>query len=142
MVNDDMEVVDFADAFSNHKLPLMKPELIGNELRYVKDCINTSWISSQGAYVTKFEDQFSELHSNYHAVSSSNGTAGLHLAMLALEIGEGDEVIVPNVTFASTINAVLYVGAIPVLCEIDSQTWCLDVNEAEKLINKNTKAII
>ena len=142
LVNDNDELVDFADAYSNHKLPLMKPKLDGNELAYITDCIKTSWISSQGPYVNKFEQDFSLLHSNYHAISASSGTSGLHLALAALGIGEGDEVIVPDVTFAATINAVLFVKATPVLCEIDSRTWCIDTNEVKKLINKNTKAII
>lgn len=135
-------LVDIADAKRSHRIPLVEPDLSGRELDYVTDCIKTNWISSQGAYVRRFEEQFKELHPNSYALAVANGTVALHLALHAHGIGEGDEVIVPNVTFAATINAVLYCNATPVLCDIESNTLCIDVGEAEKLITNKTKAVI
>ena len=135
-------VVDVADVNKTHKIPVLEPALNGRELEYVTDCIQTNWISSQGQYVSRFESLFQQFHAPMHAVSVSNGTNALHLALLALGIAPGDEVIVPNITFAATVNAVIYCGARPVLCEIDPLTWCIDFNEAEKLITPRTKAII
>ena len=136
------EVVDFADRDHVRSIPILSPSLIGNELRYLTDCISTNWISSKGKYVKKFENIFEELHPNYYAIAVSNGTTALHLALEALGIGSGDEVIVPNLTFAATINAVLYCNAEPVLCEIDKNTWCIDENSISSLISSKTKAII
>jgi len=136
------KLVDVADFQRSHRIPLLEPDLTGRELEYVRDCIETNWISSQGNYVHRFEAQFEEMHSGMHAIAVSNGTVALHLALHGLGIGSGDEVIVPNFTFAATINAVLYCQATPVLCEIDPLTMCIDVGEAEKLISSKTKAII
>jgi len=135
-------IVDFADVQKSHRIPVLEPELSGNELAYVQDCITTKWISSQGAYVRRFEEMFEGLHPNTHALAVSSGTTALHLALVALGVGPGDEVIVPDLTFAASANAVLFCGATPVLCEIDLNTWCLDVHEAAKLITPYTKAIM
>jgi perosamine synthetase len=135
-------LVDVADALRSHRIPIMEPQLSGRELEYVQDCIRTNWISSQGSYVSKFEKIFSEMHDKNEAIAVSNGTVALHLAMLALGIGPGDEVIVPNITFAASINTVIHCNATPVICEIEPDTWCIDCDEVEKLITKNTKAIM
>jgi perosamine synthetase len=135
-------LVDFADAQKSHRIPLLEPDLTGEELQYVVDCIKSNWISSQGSYVRRFEQQFEEMHRGTYALAVSNGTVALHLALHSLGIAKDDEVIVPNITFAATINAVLYCNATPVLCEIDSETLCIDVGEAEKLISDRTKAIL
>ena len=76
------------------------------------------------------------------AISVSNGTVALHLALMSLGIGKGDEVIVPSITFAATINAVLHCGAKPVICEINPNTWCIEPREFERLISLKTKAVI
>lgn len=135
-------LVDIADTQRSHRIPLMEPDLSGRELEYVTDCINSNWISSQGAYVHRFEEQFEHIHPGFYALAVCNGTVALHMALYALGIGEDDEVIVPDLTFAATINAVLHCRATPVLCEIDSDSLCIDVREAEKLITKKTKAIV
>jgi perosamine synthetase len=135
-------LVDVADVQRSHRIPLLEPDLSGRELEYVTDCIQTNWISSQGHYVRQFEAQFERLHPGYHALAVSNGTVALHLALHALGIGEGDEIIVPNVTFAATINAVLYCNATPILCEINPKTLCIDDDEIKKCITTKTKAII
>lgn len=142
LCDDEGNLVDLADAQKSHRVPLLEPDLNGDELQYVVDCIESNWISSQGSYVRRFEQQFEEMHRGTHALAVSNGTVALHLALHSLGIGKGDEVIVPNITFAATINSVLYCNATPVMCEIDLETLCIDVGEAEKLITNRTKAIV
>jgi perosamine synthetase len=111
-------------------------------LAYVTDCLNQNWISSQGKYVKEFETLFSKYHLDFYSLAVSNGTVALHLALVALGIGEGDEVIVPNLTFAASVNAIIYTGAVPVVSEIDAETWNIDVKAAAELISDKTKAIM
>ncbi|UCH49813.1 MAG: aminotransferase class I/II-fold pyridoxal phosphate-dependent enzyme [Betaproteobacteria bacterium] len=124
------------------RIPLMQPALGGNELAYVSDCVTAGWISSQGEYVQRFESKFSDFLDGSHALAVSSGTAALHLALKALDIGRGDEVIVPDLTFAATANVVLHCGATPVLADVDQSTWTLDPNEIERRISERTRAII
>ncbi len=142
LVDDDFHIVDIANLQKTHRIPILEPVLKGNELSYIQECIETNWISSQGRFVKDFENAFSKIHCNLPAVSISNGTNALHLSLVTLGIGEGDEVIVPNITFAACSNAVIHSGAKPVFCEIDSKTWCICPLEAEKLITKKTRAIM
>jgi len=142
LVDDNFNIVDIANLQKTHRIPILEPVLKGNEMRYIQECIDTNWISSQGKFVKEFENLFSELHCNLPAVSVSNGTNALHLSLKTFDIGEGDEVIVPNITFAACSNAVINSGADPVFCEIDVKTWCISPSEAEKLITKKTKAIM
>lgn len=122
-------------------IPLAEPLLDGNELEYVSDCIKTGWVSSQGTYVSRFEEKFSEFL-DCNAVAVSSGTAALHLALKALDIGPGDEVIVPDLTFAAVANAVIHCGAKPVLADVERRTWNIDPRSVESLVTKRTKAII
>jgi perosamine synthetase len=124
------------------EIPIAKPNLKGNELKYVEECIKTEWISSAGNFVEKFENEFSKLCECKFGVSCSNGTTALHLALLALKIKKGDEVIIPNYTFAATANAVLYCGGKPIFIDVDKETWCIDPKSIEKKITTKTKAII
>lgn len=124
------------------KIPVAKPELTGNELRYVVQCIKTNWISSAGSFVDKFEREFSNYCGTKYAVSTFNGTVAIHLALLSLKIGEGDEVIVPDLTFVAPANAVTYTGARPVMVDIDEKNWCINPDKIEKKITKKTKAIL
>lgn len=142
LLNDKGEVVDYASLNRLRRISIASPLLEGNELTYLTDCIKTNWISSQGKYVRKFEALFKEYHEDYEALAVSNGTVALHLALAALGIGKGDEVIVPNMTFAASINAVIYTGATPVLAEIEADTLNIDVAKIEKLITNKTKAIM
>jgi perosamine synthetase len=142
LLDSDGQIVDISNIKKTHAIPLMEPSFLGNESEYVNDCLETGWISSKGKYVNKFEKSFEELHNDMFAVSVSNGTVALQLAMLALDIKQGDEVIVPNITFAASVNSIIHCGATPVLCEIDPLTWCLDSNEVKKLITSRTKAIM
>ena len=142
LLNEAGQIVDFADYYSNHVIPILQPLFDGNELKYVTDCVRTSWVSSQGKYVQKFEDAFEEIHQGMKAVSVANGTVALHLALNTLGIGPGDEVIVPNLTFAATVNAVIHAGATPVLCDVCADTFCIDLDLVPSLITPSTKAII
>jgi perosamine synthetase len=142
IVDDEGRLVDYACAYRYHQVPLVQPVLDGNELEYVTDCIRTGWISSQGKYVRQFEESFGEYVGNPNTLAASNGTVALHLALVTLGIGPGDEVIVPNLTFAASVNAVLYVGAKPVLVDIDPMTMALDMDAAERAVTEHTRAII
>jgi perosamine synthetase len=122
--------------------PLAAPDLSGNEERYVVDAIRSSWISSTGAYVDRFEREFAELCGTRAAVGVCNGTAALHLALLALDVRPGDEVLVPSLTYIATANAVRYVGAEPVFIDVDPETWCLDPALLEDSITRRTKGVI
>jgi perosamine synthetase len=124
------------------RLPVMEPSLGGNEMKYVSDCIASGWISSQGQYVKRFEETFAQFHDVPHALTVSNGTTALHLALVALGIGPGDEVIVPNLTFAASANVVIHCGAKPVLADVTSDTWTLDPEDVRRRITPNTRAIM
>ncbi|CAM9913568.1 unnamed protein product, partial [Chrysoparadoxa australica] len=123
-------------------IPIMKPSLSGNELEYVTDCVKSEWISSQGKYVTKFEQLTSEYINADYVLAVSNGTVALHLALVSFGIGKGDEVIVPDMTFAASVNAVLHANATPVLVDVDRSTFNISVEAIRAAITKNTKAIM
>lgn len=142
LLNKEGKLVDIADAYTNHLIPIVKPSLRGNELRYITECITSNWVSSQGKFVNRFESLFSSLHEEMPALSVSNGTTALHLALLSLGIGEGDEVLVPNLTFAASANSVIHCNANPVLCEVDRDSLCIDISKAEELLTSRTKAVM
>lgn len=123
-------------------IPVSEPKLSGNELRYVTECIETSWISSAGKFVTAFEDAFAAFCGTRHGLAVSNGTVALHLGIEALGIGPGDEVIVPDLTFAASANAVIHAGATPVLVDADPRTWNMDPARVEEAVTPRTKAIM
>jgi perosamine synthetase len=123
-------------------ISLARPLLNGHESKYVQECIKTTWISSQGKFVDKFEKAFANYCQVKYGVACCNGTVALHLALSALNIGPDDEVLVPDLTFIAPVNAIIYTGAKPVLVDIDKKTWNIDPEKIEKLINKKTKAII
>lgn len=134
--------VDYASLRRAHRIQVMSPQLDGNELDYVTECLRTGWISSQGAFVKRFETEFAQRCTMPHALAVSNGTVAIHLALVALGIGEGDEVIVPDLTFAASINTILHSGATPVIADVHPITWTLDPAEVERLITPRTKAIM
>ena len=136
------KVVDLAIFDPRVRLPVAEPILGEKELQYVSECVLTGWVSSAGKFVTRFEAMFAEFCEARHAVATSNGTTALHLALLALEIGPGDEVIVPSLTFIATANAVLYTGAQPVLVDSEPDTWNIDPAKVKAAITPQTKAII
>lgn len=142
LLNEKKELVDYASIQKLHRIPIASPLLDGNELSYISECIKTSWISSQGKYVKQFEKMFETLHEGYTALAVCNGTVALHLALEALDIGKGDEVLVPNLTFVASVNAIIYTGATPVLVDIDPETLNIDVECAKKSVTSDTKAIM
>lgn len=123
-------------------IPLSIPEIRGNEWKYVKECIDTAWVSSVGSYVDLFEIKFAEYVKAKKSVVTMNGTAAIQLALLALGIEEGDEVIVPSLTFISPVNAIKYVGATPVFVDVCRDTYVMNAEKIEELITPKTKAIL
>lgn len=123
-------------------IPVCEPYLAGNELKYVTDAVSTGWISSSGPYVNKFEEEFAKYCDCKYAVSVCNGTIALHLTMLALGIGKGDEVIIPSFTMIASAFAVCYTGATPVFVDADKETWNIDVTKIEEKVSSRTKAIM
>lgn len=123
-------------------IPLCVPEISGNEWNYVKECLDTNWVSSVGSYVDLFEEKFKKYSSVEYSVVTMNGTAAITLALQTLGIGNGDEVIVPSMTFIASVNPVKYVGAEPVFVDVTRDTWTIDVTKIEELITKRTRAII
>ena len=141
LINKEGIIIDFATRDRIKTIPIASPYLQGNELKYLTDCIKSNWISSTGKYINKFENLFESYHNGMHALAVSSGTTALHLALLGLKVKKGDEVIVPNLTFAATINAIIYTGATPVLAEIDSDLN-IDSNLIEGKLTNKTKAIL
>ena len=123
-------------------IPVAEPLFDGNEKKYLLDCINSGWISSVGKYVKKFENEFASYIGCKYGIAVHTGTAALHLSIAALDIGCGDDVIIPTLTFAATANAVLYVGAKPILVDVEKETWNIDPKSIKNAITEKTKAII
>lgn len=128
--------------YKDFDLPISIPDLSGNEYKYLCDAFLSTWISSSGEYIDKFEVGFADYCECSHGVAVSNGTVALHLALVALGIKAGDEVIVPDLTFAATINAVIHANATPVIVDVEKDSWCISPEEISKAITPNTKAII
>ena len=124
------------------KYPVYQPSLKGNEKKYVNDCLESTWISSKGKYVNLFEESFSKFTNIKYSAVVSNGTVALHLALLALGIREGDEVIVPTFTYIASVNAITYVNAKPVFVDSDPLTWQINPSKIREKISKKTKAIM
>lgn len=129
------------DSFSE-MIPLSAPDLSSLELEYVAKAVQSSWISSTGEFVDRFESEFSELLDDRPVLSASSGTAALHLSLLASDIGPGDEVIVPTLTYVAVANAVRYVGAEPVFVDVDPDTWCITSETVAAACSSRTKAVI
>lgn len=124
------------------RIPLAQPDLGGRELEYVTECLQTGWISSIGRFIGQFEMDFSRLAGTAHAVATNNGTTALHLALAALGVGPGDEVIVPTVTYVATANAVVYCGATPVLVDVQPGTMNIEPERLREAITERTKGVI
>lgn len=126
----------------NSFIPVNEPLLNGNEKKYLCECIDTGWISSEGPFVKEFEQKISAAVNRKYGIAVSNGTAALEVAVQALGIGEGDEVIMPTFTIISCAMAVTKAGAVPVLVDSDLYTWNMNVDEIEAKITPRTKAIM
>ena len=136
------KIVEIISALQNKFYPISEPDLSGRERDYLVSAFDSGWISSTGPFVTLFEEKFTTFLKFGHAVSVCNGTQALALALSTLGIKAGDEVIVPDLTFGATANAVVQIGATPVIAEVDVLTWNISVKSLELLITDKTKAII
>ena len=123
-------------------IPVNTPLLAGNEKKYVMDCLETGWISSEGPFVKKFEEEFAKKCGRKFGIAVANGSVAIDAALVALGIGPGDEVILPTFTIISCTAAIVRTGAVPVVVDSDPNTWNMDVSQIEKKITKKTKAIM
>ena len=123
------------------KIPIYQPSITELEKKYVNDCLDSSWISSKGKY-RSFWKVFAQKTSVDYALTVCNGTVALHLALLSLGIGPGDEVIVPTFTYIAPVNAIVYCGATPVFVDSLEESWQVDPEDISKKITSKTKAIL
>ena len=142
LINEKGFIEQFLTPASNDYLPLSEPNLGEREFQFVYEALSSNWISSTGPFVEKFERSFMEVTRLENALSVCNGTQALFLAIYTLGIRPGDEVIVPDLTFGATANAVIQAGATPVFCDINRVTWCLDPASLKSKITPRTRAIV
>jgi perosamine synthetase len=119
-------------------LLLSAPNIAGNEWKYVKECLDTGWISSVGAYVTQFEQMVADFAGAKYGVATMNGTAALQIALQLTGVERGDYVIVPNITFIASVNAIKYTGADPILMDVDPHSWQMDLDLLERFLENDT----
>jgi perosamine synthetase len=124
------------------KIPVYEPDLSGNEVSYAEDAIRSGWISSIGAYVQRFEQAIAQVTGSSQAVAVCNGTVALHLGLHCLDIGPGDEVIVPTFTYIASVNTIAQTGAKPVFVDSRMSDWLLDPVDVERHITPRTKAVM
>jgi perosamine synthetase len=127
---------------NSRRIPVADPALVGREREYVLDCLDSTWISSSGEYIGRFEHAFAEFCGVQHAIACCNGTVALHLALVAHGVGPGDEVIVPTLTYVATANCVRYCGGEPVFVDAEPDTWNLDPEQVERAVTSRTKGIV
>jgi perosamine synthetase len=123
-------------------IPVSAPVIGEREIAYVTDAVRSGWVSSIGPYVDRFEATFARYVGVRHAVAVANGTVALHVTLHALGIGRGDEVVIPDLTFAATAHAVLLTGAIPVLADVEPGSWCIDPSAVRRALGPRTRAIL
>jgi len=126
----------------SYKYPVYRPSLGQKEKENVLECLDSTWISSKGKFISQFENSFSEFIGVKHSVGVCNGTVAIHVALLALGIDEGDEVIVPSFTYIASVNAIKYTGAKAIFVDSELKTWQIDPTKIEEKITKRTKAIM
>jgi perosamine synthetase len=124
------------------RIPVAGPSITQKEIDYVTDAVTNCWYGEANKYYTLFEEAFASYLGVKYAVTLPSCTSGLHLSLASLDIGSGDEVILPDITWIASAAPVSYVGGVPVFCDVDPLTWCLDVSSVETAINERTKAII
>lgn len=117
---------------------LSGPNIAGNEWKYVKECLDTAWVSSVGSYVTKFEQMMAEYTGTKYAVATSSGTTALHISLMLAGVQRNDYVIVPNLTFIASLNCITYTGAEPILMDVKEGTWQMDLDLLEKFLAEQT----
>ena len=122
----------------NEIIPLSVPNIKGNEWKYVKECLDTGWISTAGKFVEDFENKIKEVLNIEYAVSTMNGTSALHIALMINNVHPGEYVIIPNITFVATANAIAYNQAIPILVDVNEDNWQLDLDLLEEFLSNET----
>ena len=125
-----------------NRISIANPVFNGNEKKYLNECIDTGWVSANGRFIEEFEKKFAEFCGVKYAIACSNGTVSLHLIMLGLGIGPGDEVIMPTLTYIATANVVRYCGATPIFVDSLEDTFNMDPSKIEEKITEHTKAIM
>lgn len=123
-------------------ISISQPSITQKEIDYVTDAVRSGWVSSLGKYINMFEQKFADFCGVDYAVTTSNGTTAIHLALEALGVKEGDEVIIPDLSFVATANAVKYTGATPVFVDIDPYNLCISPESIEKAVTDRTKVIL
>jgi perosamine synthetase len=123
-------------------IPVNEPMIGESEINYVMECLKTGWISSEGRFIREFEKRWADYCGMRHGIAVSNGTAALQLAVACMDLEAGDEVILPTFTIISCAQAVIYNGGIPVLVDVDADTWSMDVNQIEAKLTSRTRAIM
>jgi perosamine synthetase len=122
-------------------IPLSVPNIAGNEWKYVKECLDTNWVSSVGKYVDLFEQKITEYTGAKYAVATSNGTAALHVSLLLSDVNENHLVIVPNITFIASVNSIRYTGASPIFIDVCPKTWQMDLDLLEDYLMNKTRQV-
>lgn len=120
-------------------IPLSVPHLNGNEWKYVKDCLDTGWISSAGSYVNQFETMVADYVGAKYGIACMNGTVGLHIAQIVAGVLPSDYIIAPNITFIATLNSIKYTGASPILIDVMPDTWQMDLNLLDSFLNEQSE---
>ena len=142
VVDETGVLIDIAGRDKLRRVPAAQPSIGIDELSNVIRCFETGWLSSQGPFITEFEEEFARWTDSKYALAVSNGTVAIQLALSVIGIGPGDEVLVPNLTFAASINAILAVGATPRLVDIDEETWTIDIDRISESVGPKTRAIL
>lgn len=124
------------------RIPVYQPFMAGNEKTYVNQCLDSGWISSKGEFIARFEKQFADYINVAHATSVCNGTVAIHLALMALDIRPGDEIIVPAFTYVASVNTIAQTGAVPVFVDSLASTWQIDSEQVRKKITSKTRAVM
>ena len=124
------------------KVPVATPDITPEDVAYVTECVKSGWVSGISPYVEEFEEKFAKWNGSEYAVATGSGTTAIHLALAALNLKPGDEVLMPSFTMIASANACAYLGVKPVFCEIESDTWCIDVEDAKKRITDKTVGIM
>lgn len=125
-----------SDTAVKNIIALSEPEISGNEWKYIKECLDTGWVSSAGSYVSRFEEMVADYTGAKHAVAAVNGTSALHISLLTCNVKPDDEVIVPTLTFIAPVNTVRYCNAAPVFMDCDPNTLCMDVQKTSDFISR------
>lgn len=125
-----------SDTAVKNIIALSEPEISGNEWKYIKECLDTGWVSSAGSYVSRFEEMVADYAGAKHAVAAVNGTSALHISLLTCNVKPNDEVIVPTLTFIAPVNTVRYCNAAPVFMDCDPNTLCMDVQKTSDFISR------